>query len=156
MVINLEKVNKKSLISAIIFGSAGWFFIFVAWLLIFASVGNTLNDYSSNLNSTLLMYYLIMTIVNVVVIITIIALYMWKYEYNNPIIPKKWALDAIIFGAILCVTNFLFDAIIFGLVLQKDLIMYFWVESVAGYFYPLLIPETLFIAYLIYGRNNQE
>ncbi|MHA1660136.1 MAG: hypothetical protein ACTSUT_13565 [Promethearchaeota archaeon] len=90
--------------------------------------------------------YLILTII-------IIALYMWKYEKNNPIIPDNWTVDAIVFGVILCGMNFLLDILFFGM-MGRNLISYFWLETTTGYFYPLIILETFLIAYLIYGRKE--
>ena len=99
-------------------------------------------------------YYIAMLVINAVLTIVVVAIYMWKYEQDHPIIPDKWVLDAIVFGAILCGINFLLDGIFFGLFIQKNLIVYFWLESTTGYFYPLIILESYLIAYLIYGRKE--
>lgn len=82
------------------------------------------------------------------------ALYLWKYENNHPIIQDIWALDAVVLGLIICIMNYLLDIIFFGLILQIDLFNYFFLESTAGYMYPIIILITLGLAYLIYGRKE--
>lgn len=142
----MTEINIKSLILAIILGCANWYWAFVI-------VGSAYVDPMGNPKPFVFEYYLAMLIINAIISILVFALYMWKYEQNNPIIPDRWALDAVIFGIILCGMNFLFDAIFFGLILHMDLIAYFWLQSTTGYLYPLIILETYLIAYLIYGRN---
>ncbi|MHA1256857.1 MAG: hypothetical protein ACTSPS_14795, partial [Promethearchaeota archaeon] len=89
-----------------------------------------------------------------IVSIVIFALYLWKYEQNNPIISDGWAIDAIILGIIICAMNFIFDIIFFGLIAQRNLISYFFLETTTGYAYPFIIFEILIIAYLIYGKKS--
>ncbi len=116
-------------------------------------MGSTYVDLMGNPKPFVFEYYLTMLIINAIITILVIVLYMWMYEQNNPIIPDRWALDAVIVGIILCGMNFLLDSIFFGLFLHMNLIAYFWLQSTTGYFYPLIILETYLIAYLIYGRH---
>jgi len=144
----LVKINIKSLIFAIVLGIAAWFWAFII-------VGSAYTDPMGNPKPFVFEYYITMLIINAIISIIIVAIYIWKYEQKNPIIPDKWALDAIVFGAILCAMNFLLDIVFFGFMLKMDLFAYFWLESTAGYFYPLIILETFLIAFLIYGRKKE-
>lgn len=144
----MGKVNIKSLILAIILG-------FASWLWAFVIVGSAFFDYTTNqpIQNPNMGFYAAMLILNLILTIVVVALYLWKFEQKHPIIPDKWAIDAIIFGIILCGMNFLLDAIFFGL-MGRNLISYFWIETTTGYFYPAIVLETLFLAYLIYGRKE--
>ncbi len=144
----MVEINFKSLVLAIILG-------FASWLWAFIIVGSAVYDFIANkpkpFNFGL---YIMMLIINAIVSVVIFILYLWKYEQINPIILDKWALDAIIFGVIICAMNFIFDILFFGFFAQQDLIAYFFFETTTGYFYPLIIVEILLIAYLIYGRGK--
>ncbi len=144
----MAEINIKSLILGIIFG-------LVNWLWAFFLVGSAYYDWVANkpIENPSFLTYVILLILTLIISIIIATLYLWKYEQKNPIIPDKWAIDAISLGVIICGMNFLMDIIFFGIILQVNLIGYFWFTSTAGYFYPLIIIETLILAYLIYGRK---
>ncbi len=144
----LAEINIKSLGLGIIFG-------FLSWLWAFIVVGSAYYDWVANkpIENPSFLTYVTLLIITLIISIIIAALYLWKYEQKNPIIPDKWAIDAIVLGAIICGMNFLMDIIFFGIILQLNIIEYFWFTSTAGYFYPLIILETLILAYLIYGRK---
>ena len=145
----MTKINSKSLIIGIILG-------FAAWLWAFIIVGSAVYDFIENKPRAFdLGFYVAMLIVTAIVSIVIFALYLWKYEQNNPIIINGWAIDAIILGIIICAMNFIFDIIFFGLIMHMNLISYFFLETTTGYAYPFIILEILIIAYLIYGRKSQ-
>lgn len=144
----MKEINIKSLVLAIIVG-------FAAWLWAFIIVGSAFYDFVANKPKPFVFeVYIAMLILNAIVSIIIFALYLWKYEQSNPIIAEKWSLDAVLFGAIVCAMNFIFDILFFGLFAQQDLILYFFFETTTGYFYPLIIVEMLIIAYIIYGRRE--
>lgn len=141
-------VNIKSLVLAIIIG-------FASWLWAFIIVGSAVYDFVANKPKPFdFGLYITMLIINAIVSVVIFILYLWKYEQNNAIIPEKWAIDAVLFGVIICAMNFIFDILFFGLFAQRDLISYFFFETTTGYFYPLIIVEILIIAYIIYGRKK--
>jgi hypothetical protein len=145
----MAEINSKSLIIGIILG-------FAAWLWAFIIVGSAVYDFAANKPRPFdFGFYLAMLIVTAIVSIVIFALYLWKYEQNNPIITNGWAIDAIILGIIICAMNFIFDIIFFGLIMHRNLISYFFLETTTGYAYPFIILEILIIAYLIYGRKSQ-
>jgi len=146
----MVEINKKSLILGIILG-------FLSWLWAFIIVGSAFYDYAANkpIENPNMGVYVALLIVNTIVSIVVASIYLWKYEQNNPIIPDKWAIDAIVLGVIICAMNFLLDILFFGVFAQKNLISYFFLETTTGYFYPLIILVTLLLAYLIYGRKNQ-
>ena len=52
--------------------------------------------------------------------------------------------------------KFLLDSIFFGVILGLNLILFFWVQSAAGYVYPAIIFEILIITYFIYGRRREK
>lgn len=145
----MAEINIKSLALAIVLG-------FASWLWAFIIVGSAFYDYytGQQIQNPNFGYYIAMLILNFIISISVLVIYLWKYEQKNPIILDKWALDAIILGALICGMNFLMDIIFFGLMMQRNLVAYFWLESTAGYFYPTIPLETLLIAYLIYGRNE--
>jgi hypothetical protein len=145
---NMTEINFKSLIYAIVVGFAAWFWAFII-------VGSAVYDFVENKPRTFIFeVYVSLLIINAIISAIVFALYLWKYERLNPIIPDKWVLDAILFGIIISAMNYLFDIIFFGGILQQNLIVYFFIESTAGYFYPLIILEILLLAYLIYGRKQ--
>jgi len=144
----MAEINSKSLIIGIILG-------FAAWLWAFIIVGSSVYDFIENKPRPFdFGLYVAMLIVTAIVSIVIFALYLWKYEQNNPIISDGWAIDAIILGIIICAMNFIFDIIFFGLIAQRNLISYFFLETTTGYAYPFIIFEILIIAYLIYGKRS--
>jgi len=144
----MAEINSKSLIIGIILG-------FAAWLWAFIIVGSSVYDFIENKPRPFdFGLYVAMLIVTAIVSIVIFALYLWKYEQNNPIISDGWAIDAIILGIIICAMNFIFDIIFFGLIAQRNLISYFFLETTTGYAYPFIIFEILIIAYLIYGKKS--
>jgi len=132
---------------AIILGLLAWFWAFMI-------VGSAFFDYTTNqpIANPNIGVYVTMIFINAIVSIVIFALYIWKYEQNNPIIANKWAIDAIILGVIICGMNFLLDALFFG-IMGRNLLSYFWIETTTGYFYPAIIIETYILAFLIYGRK---
>jgi len=142
-------VDIKSLVFGIIFG-------FLNWLWAFLIVGSAFYDWAANkpIENPNIGVYVTLLIINFIVSVIISALYLWKYEQKNPIIPDKWAIDAVVLGAIICAMNFLFDILFFGVFMQRNLVAYFWLESTAGYFYPFIIPIILILAYFIYGRKE--
>ena len=144
----MSEINKKSLLFAIILGILAWFWAFMI-------VGSAFFDYSTNevIEDPDIGLYISMLIVNAIISIVIFALYIWKYEQENPIIANNWVLDAIVLGMIICGMNFLFDALFFGM-MGRNLIAFFWFETTTGYFYPAIILETYLIAYFIYGKNK--
>jgi hypothetical protein len=143
----MNDINKKSLLLAIILGFLAWFWAFII-------VGFAFFDYSTNqpIANPNIVVYVTMLLINAIVSITIFALYIWKYEQKNPIIANKWAINAIVLGAIICGLNFLLDALFFGM-MGRNLLSYFWLETTTGYFYPAIIFETYILAFLIYGRK---
>jgi hypothetical protein len=143
----MTELNVKSLILGIIFG-------FLSWLWAFILVGAAFYDWVANkpIENPNFGVYVILLIITFIISIIIIGIYLWKFEQKNPIIPNKWALDAVVLGIIICAMNFLFDAVFFGMT-GRNLIAYFFLETTTGYFYPLIILETLILAYLIYGKN---
>jgi len=145
----MADINIKSLVLAIILG-------FASWLWAFIIVGSAFYNFATNqqIENPNIGYYVAMLIVNTIISIIIFILYLWKWEQNNPIIPDKWVIDAIILGAIICGMNFLMDILFFGIFAQRNLIAYFWLETSTGYAYPALIIITLILAYLIYGRKE--
>ena len=145
----MADINIKSLVLAIILG-------FASWLWAFIIVGSAFYNFATNqqIENPNIGYYVAMLIVNTIISIVVLILYLWKWEQKNPIIPDKWAIDAIILGAIICGMNFLMDILFFGIFTQRNLIAYFWLETSTGYAYPALIIITLILAYLIYGRNR--
>ena len=145
----MADINIKSLVLAIILG-------FASWLWAFIIVGSAFYNFATNqqIENPNIGYYVAMLIVNTIISIIIFILYLWKWEQNNPIIPDKWVIDAIILGAIICGMNFLMDILFFGIFAQRNLIAYFWLETTTGYAYPALIIITLILAYLIYGRKE--
>ena len=145
----MADINIKSLVLAIILG-------FASWLWAFIIVGSAFYNFATNqqIENTNIGYYVAMLIVNTIISIVVLILYLWKWEQKNPIIPDKWAIDAIILGAIICGMNFLMDILFFGIFTQRNLIAYFWLETSTGYAYPALIIITLILAYLIYGRKE--
>ncbi|MBD3256503.1 MAG: hypothetical protein GF383_15515 [Candidatus Lokiarchaeota archaeon] len=144
----MVKINYKSLVIGILLG-------FLFWLIGFVVVGSARYDFIANkpvpFNFGM---YGAMLILTFIITLIILVVYLWKYEQNNPIIPDKWAVDALIFGTILCGMNVLFDIIFFGIFLGINLITYFFFQSTTGYIYPLIILETVILAYLIYGKNE--
>lgn len=146
----MVEINMKSLVLGIVFG-------FLAWLWAFIIVGSAYWDFIANkpIANPNFGVYMTLLIVNLIISIIIFVLYLWKYEQNNPIIPDKWALDAIVLGIIICAMNYLLDIIFFGLMMQRNLIAYFFLESTAGYSYPIIILITFILAYLIYGRKEK-
>ncbi len=147
----MAEINIKSLVLAIVLGFASWLYAFII-------VGSTFYDFSTGqqIQNPNFGYYIAMLIVTFIISIIVLGIYLWKYEQKNPIISDKWALDAVVLGAIICGMNFLLDAIFFGVMLQVDLIAYFWLQTTTGYLYPLIILETLILAYLIYGRKEGQ
>jgi len=144
----LVKVKIKSLIFAIILGFVSWFWAFII-------VGSAFYDFVENKPRSFdFGLYILMLIVTVIVSISIFAVYLWKYEQNNPIILDGWFIDALILGAIICAMNFIFDIIFFGIISQRNLITYFFLDTKTGYFYPIIILEIIIIAYLIYGKKD--
>ena len=145
----MVEFNVKSLVIAIVFG-------FVSWLWAFIIVGSAYYDWVANkpIENFNFGVYVALFIVNLIASIIISAIYLWKYEQKNPIIHDKWAIDAIILGVIICAMNYLFDILFFGVLMQRNLFAYFWLESTAGYSYPFIILMTLIFAYLIYGRRD--
>jgi hypothetical protein len=143
----MTELNVKSLILGIIFG-------FLSWLWAFILVGAAFYDWVANkpIENPNFGVYVILLIITFIISIIIIGIYLWKFEQKNPIIPNKWALDAVVLGIIICAMNFLFDAVFFGMT-GRNIIAYFFLETTTGYFYPLIILETLILAYLIYGKN---
>ena len=144
----MGELNFKSLVFGIIFG-------FLSWLWAFILVGAAFYDWVANkpIENPNFGVYVTLLIVTFIISIVVIGIYLWKYEQKNPIILNKWALDAVILGIIICTMNFLLDAIFFGM-LGRNLIAYFFLETTTGYLYPLIILETLILAYLIYGKNK--
>jgi len=147
----MVKINFKSLILAIILG-------FDSWVWSFFITGSAFVDFRTGeqYKSPNLTLYIILLIVNLVISIFFLTIYVWKYEQDTPIIPERWALDAIILGGIICSIKFLLDSIFFGVMLGMNLILYFWIQSAAGYVYPAIIFEILIIAYFIYGRRRDK
>ena len=145
----MADINIKSLVLAITLG-------FASWLWAFIIVGSAFYNFATNqpIENPNIGYYVAMLIVNTIISIVVLILYLWKWEQKNPIIPDKWAIDAIILGAIICGMNFLMDILFFGIFTQRNLIAYFWLETTTGYAYPALIIITLILAYLIYGRKE--
>jgi hypothetical protein len=144
----MAEINFKSLVLATILG-------FASWLWAFIIVGSAVYDFIANKPKPFdFGIYITMLIINAIVSVVIFILYLWKYEQNNPIIVDKWALDAMIFGVLICAMNFIFDILFFGVFAQRDLVAYFFFETTTGYFYPLIIVEILLIAYLLYGKNK--
>jgi hypothetical protein len=141
-------INKKSLILAVLLGFASWFWAFII-------VGSAFYDYTTNkpITNPNIGFYVILLIINAVLSIIVFALYLWKYEQTNPILPEKWSLDAILIGIIICGMNFLLDALFFG-GMGRNLLTYFFLETTTGYFYPLIILEIYLLAYFIYGKNK--
>jgi hypothetical protein len=144
----MGKLNIKSLIFGIILGFANWLWAFII-------VGSAFYNFVANrpVENFNIGYYIAMLIVNAILSILVFALYLWKYEEKNPIIPDKWAIDAIALGGIICGMNFLFDALVFGM-MGRNLIAYFWLETTTGYLYPIIILLTYILAYLIYGKKQ--
>lgn len=144
----MAEINKKSLIFAFILGLASWFWAFII-------VGSAFYDYAANkpITNPNMGYYITVLIINAIISYTIVIFYLWKWEQNNPIIPDKWAIDAIVLGAIICGMNVLMDVLFFDIMMQMNLFVYFFLQSTAGYFYILIIPITLLLVYLIYGRK---
>jgi hypothetical protein len=144
----MGKLNIKSLVLAIILGFANWLWAFII-------VGSAFYDFVANkpIENPNIGFYIVLLIVNVIISTLIIALYIWKYEQNNPIIADKWAIDALVLGIIICGMNFLLDALFFGM-LGRNLVAYFWLESTTGYMYPAIILITYILAYLIYGKKK--
>lgn len=147
----MVKINFKSLIIAIILGCDSW-----VWSLFIT--GSAFVDFTTfeQYKSPNLTLYIILLIVNLVISLFFLTIYVWKYEKDTPIIPERWALDAIILGGIICFMKFLLDSIFFGIILGMNLIFYFWIQSAAGYVYTAIIFEILIIAYLIYGRRRDK
>ncbi|MFX1309921.1 MAG: hypothetical protein ACFE8C_09520 [Promethearchaeota archaeon] len=145
----MAEINVKSLVLAIFFG-------FASWLWAFIIVGSAYYDWVANkpVENFDFEVYVVLLIVNLIISIIITAIYLWKYEQKNPIISDKWAIDATILGVIICAMNYLFDILFFGVIMQRNLVAYFWLESTAGYSYPFIILMTLILAYLIYGRKE--
>ena len=144
----MAEINFKSLGLAIILG-------FASWLWAFIIVGSAVYDFVANKPKPFdFGLYITMLIINAIISVVMFILYLWKYEQCNPIIVDKWALDAMIFGVIICAMNFIFDILFFGVFAQRDLVAYFFFETTTGYFYPLIIVELLIIAYLLYGKNK--
>ena len=85
----MTDINKKSLILGIIFGFAAWFWAFMI-------VGSAFWDYQTNkpIENPDMGVYITLLIVNVIISTIIMALYIWKYEQENPIIEDNWSLDA--------------------------------------------------------------
>lgn len=146
----MAEINKKSLVIGIILGLASWFLAFII-------VGSAFYDYAANkpIANPNMGIYITLLIVNAIISYIIVILYLWKWEQNNPIIPDKWAIDAIVLGTIICGINVLMDVLFFGVLMQMNLLVYFFLQSTAGYFYILIIPITLILAYLIYGRKAE-
>ena len=144
----MTELNFKSLVVGIVFG-------FLSWLWAFILVGSAFYDWVANkpIEHPNFGVYVMLLIITFVLSIIIIGIYLWKFEQTNPIIPNKWAVDAVVLGIIICAMNFLLDAIFFGMT-GRNLIAYFFLETTTGYVYPLIILETLILAYLIYGKNT--
>ncbi|MFX1392946.1 MAG: hypothetical protein ACFFAH_05150 [Promethearchaeota archaeon] len=144
----MAEINVKSLILAIILGFANWLWAFII-------VGSAYYDWVANkpVSNPNIGYYFAMLILTAIISIIVLILYLWKWEQKNPIIPDKWAIDAIILGVIICAMNFIMDIVFFGIFFQRNLIAYFWIETTTGYIYPAIIIITLILAYLIYGRK---
>ena len=147
----MVKKNFKSLIIAIILGCDSW-----VWSLFIT--GSAFVDFTTfeQYKSPNLTLYIILLIVNIVISLFFLTIYVWKYEKDTPIIPERWELDAIILGSIICFMKFLLDSIFFGIIIGMNLILYFWIQSAAGYVYIAIIFEILIIAYLIYGRRTDK
>jgi len=145
----MVQLNFKSLIFSIIFG-------FLSWLWAFILVGAAFYDWIANkpIENPNFGVYVTLIIITFIVSIIIIGIYLWKFEQKNPIIPDRWAIDAVVLGIVICAMNFIFDILFFGIFAQRDLIAYFFFETTTGYFYPLIIVEILIISYLIYGRKE--
>lgn len=145
----MADINKKPLMFGIIFG-------FIVWFLAFMIVGSAYYNYAANepIENPDFGLYIILLIVNVIVMTVIMALYIWKYEQNNRIYPENWSIDAIILGIILCGMNFLLDALFFGVMMQRNLLAYYFLESTTGYMYPGIILITWLITYFIYGKKE--
>ncbi|TFG04238.1 MAG: hypothetical protein EU539_11205 [Promethearchaeota archaeon] len=144
----MVEINKKSLLLGFVMG-------FLSWLWAFIIVGSAMYDFVANKPRTFIFeFYIALLIVNAIVSVLIFALYLWKYEKVNPIIQHNWMIDALVLGAIVCLMNYVFDIIFFGIFLQTDLLAYFFLESTAGYSYPIIILWMLVLAYLIYGRKD--
>ncbi len=143
------KIRIKSLIVSVILGIASWFWAFII-------VGSAFFDYATNqpIQNPDMNVYITLLILNFVITLVILALYLWKFEKNHPIIENGWIFDAFILGLVLCGMNFLLDAIFFGVFQQRELLSYFFLETTTGYLYPAIILETLILAYLIYGRTK--
>ena len=90
-------------------------------------VGSAFFDYSTNepIENPNMGVYVWLLIVNLMITLVILALYLWKYEQDHPILDDNWLLDAIILGVILCGMNFLLDAMFFGM-MGRDLLAYFF------------------------------
>ncbi|MHA1147217.1 MAG: hypothetical protein ACTSR8_03135 [Promethearchaeota archaeon] len=145
----MAEINKKSLIMGIIFGFAAWFWAFII-------VGSAFYDFATNkpIETPDFGLYVILLIANMIISIAIIALYIWKYEQKNLIYLEGWSIDAIILGTIICAMNFIMDALFFGVIMQRNLLAYYFLESTTGYMYPAIILITWLVAYLIYGKNE--
>ncbi len=80
----MVEIKSKSLIIGIILG-------FAAWLWAFIIVGSAIYDFIENKPRPFdFGFYVAMLIVTAIVSIAIFALYLWKYEQNNPIISNGW------------------------------------------------------------------
>lgn len=144
----MADVNIKSIILALILG-------FFSWLWAFIIVGSAFFDYTTNqpIATPDMGLYFSLLIVNAIITIVVLVLYLWKYEKDHPILEDNWFIDALVLGALICGINFLLDAIFFGMQ-GRNLLSYFFLETTTGYLYPLIILETIIIAYLLYGRNE--
>ena len=145
----MTEINKRSLTFGIIFG-------FIVWFLAFMIVGSAYYDYAANkpIENPDFSLYVTLLIVNTIIMTVIMALYIWKYEQNNRIYPDNWSIDAIILGVIICAMNFIMDALFFGVMMQRNLLAYYFLESTTGYMYPAIILINWLIAYLLYGKNE--
>jgi len=145
----LVDLNTKSLLLGIILG-------FLSWIWAFLIVGSAFFDYTTNepISNPNLGLYAILLVVNIIISVIILGFYLKKYEQSNPIIPENWSLDALLLGGILCAMNFILDAIFFGLLMQRNLIAYYFLETTTGYFYPAIILITWLIAYFSYGKER--
>ena len=145
----MAEINKKSLILGIIFGFAAWFWAFMI-------VGSAYYDYAANkpIENPDFGVYVTLLIVNTIISTVIMVLYIWKYEQNNRIYPDNWFIDAILLGVIICAMNFIMDALFFGVMMQRNLLAYYFLESTTGYMYPTIILITWLIAYFIYGKSE--
>lgn len=147
--IPMAELNIKSVIFAILLGIASWFWAFII-------VGSAFFDYTTNqpiTNPNMGLYFSLL-ILNAIITLIVLILYLWKFEKNNPIITNGWILDGLLLGIIICAMNFLLDALFFGIFQQRQLLSYFFLETTTGYLYPAIILETVFLAYLIYGRKE--